>query len=316
MTETPVVSTTSRVGSVSRRALLAGGALGALGLGLPAGARAKTPESAALEQRDLVLAGDPRLARRALLLVPKHGSTQPRALLVLLHGLGETQNEVLGIHAWGERYGLVRAYERLRSPPVAPLDKKLGYLEGARAEQLNRSLEKSPFHGMALLCPVTPNPYKGAGRHHTLDRYARWIHDELLPRARAELGLGDAPLRIGIDGCSLGGYVALEVFTRLPASFSSLGVVQPAIGKASVDGYVERIARAIAETGPRPLHIETSTGDPYRGPSELLSERLLERGVPNDFRQSRGPHNQPWLREVGTLEMLLWHDRQLNLGAR
>jgi hypothetical protein len=98
----------------------------------------------------------------------------------------------------------------------------------------------------------------------------------------------------------------------MPGAFSSLGVVQAAIGAASAASYAERIASAIAEAGPVPVHIETSSGDPYREPSRRLSEALLERGVPNQFRQSNGPHNQPWLREVGTLEMLLWHDRQLN----
>jgi pimeloyl-ACP methyl ester carboxylesterase len=280
-------------------------------LGLPAGVQAKTPVSLELEQRDLLIEGDRQLARRALLLVPRHQKVV-RSLLILLHGLAETQDELLGIHAWGERYGLLRAYERLRTPPVQPLDPKLGYLDSSRAGELNRALARSPFYGLALLCPVTPNPYKVGDRSKLLDRYADWLRDQLLPRTCEELGQSESALRIGLDGCSLGGYIALETFTRHPSVFQSLGVVQAAIGQASATGYADRIAAAIARVGPRPLHIETSSGDPYRQPSKLLSERLSERGVPNEFRQSKGPHNQPWLREVGTLEMLLWHDRQLN----
>jgi pimeloyl-ACP methyl ester carboxylesterase len=137
----------------------------------------------------------------------------------------------------------------------------------------------------------------------------------MLPRVRKELNVGQGPLRVGLDGCSLGGYVALELFLLRPNAFASLGVVQPAIGQGSAARYAERLAQAISVAGPRPLHIETSSLDPYRLPSKSLSDELTQLGVPNQFRLSKGPHNQPWLREVGTLEMLLWHDRQLENGV-
>src|SRR5690606_40658938 len=102
---------------VLERALAAGGVGGALGL-LARRARAETPPSSELVQHDLELEGDRRIARRALVLEPAQRSGDGElSILILLHGLGEMGNETLGIHAWGERYGLVRAYERLRPPP-------------------------------------------------------------------------------------------------------------------------------------------------------------------------------------------------------
>jgi hypothetical protein len=32
--------------------------------------------------------------------------------------------------------------------------------------------------------------------------------------------------------------------------------------------------------------------------------------VANTLRVLPGPHDQPWLREAGTIEMLHWHDRR------
>jgi hypothetical protein len=232
----------------------------------------------------------------------------------LLHGLGETQSERLGIHAWGERYGLVRAFERLSRPPVSRESPKLGYLERERAREINASLARRPFVGPVLVCPVTPNPHRGTPEQ-ILDRYAGWLAQVLLPAVRQHLGSKAGSIRVGLDGCSLGGYVGLEVMLRRPELFDSFGVVQPAIGKGSAAHYATRLAEAIARVGPRPVHIETSSLDPYREPSRLLSEALSGRGVPNQLVIAPGPHDQPWLREVGTLEMLLWHDRHLNHAA-
>lgn len=266
-----------------------------------------------LDMVDLELEGDRTLARRALVLAPKN-QKRHRALLILLHGLGETGNELTGIHAWGERYGLVRAYERLMQPPVTRENPKLGYLDDERAKELNASLDKTPFLGLVMVCPVTPNPYKRDAAK-VFEGYGSWLEGSLLPAVRQRLAIGDAPLAVGLDGCSLGGYVGLELLLRRPELFSSFGVVQPAIGQGNAVRYAQRIAAAIAHVGPIPIHIETSSQDPYREPSKLLSRKLGELGVPNQFRESTGPHDQPWLREVGTLEMLLWHDRQLNHGT-
>lgn len=279
---------------------------------LGAGARAARPVRAAeLESEDLVsydlrLDGDPAIARRAVLLVPKRRS---RRLLVLLHGLAETRNETLGIQAWPKLYGLVRSYTRLLHPPLTR-SAELGYLTAARLDQLNRELEAAPFAGMNLLCPVTPNP---RGQSSIVARYAQWLEETLFPAAREKLSAGEAKLVLGLDGCSMGGPVAFEVFLRKPELFGTLGGVQSAFSEPSAPRYADRLVEALQRVGPRPLHLETSTQDPFRKANERLSRELDKRKVPHELRVIPGPHDQPWLREVGTLEMLRFHDR--NLGV-
>ncbi len=275
-------------------------------------ALAKTPSSEHLTQFDLMLDGERQLARRALLLVPKNVKPGvPLRLVVLLHGLGETGNEELGIHAWGDRYGLVTSYDRLVAPPLARTMPKLRYLTDDYLATLNASLEQRPFEPLAMVCPVTPNPYKPGPADRVIDRYADWLEKTLLPAVREKVSIGPSSTHVGLDGCSLGGFVGVELFLRRPELFATFGGVQAAFSAPAALRYAERIAAAIARVGPRPLRFGTSSEDPYRKANEVLSKRLHELSVPNVFSMTPGPHNQPWLREIGTLDMLLWHERQL-----
>jgi predicted esterase len=300
-----------------RRSFIVGCAAIAAMQGFARGSGAATPESDDLEQHDLVLDGDPKLARRSLLLVPKHtppGRKLP--LLVLLHGLGETGNEKLGIHAWGERYGLVRAYERLRRPPVERLYPKQSWFSDEHLARVNRSLARRAFGGVVLACPVTPNPYKQTPAAKTIDRYADWLENTLLPAVRERAPVAEAARHTGLDGCSLGGYVGVEVFLRKPHLFGSFGGVQSAFSAPAALVYAERIARALADVGPRPIRLGSSGADPYAAANRAFSKKLDQLGVPNELSLPPGPHNQPWLKEVGTLDMLLWHERQLAVASR
>jgi hypothetical protein len=272
---------------------------------------ADSPPSPDLRVLDLRLDGDPRIARRALVWVPSYLPTEARVpLLVLLHGLGETGNEQLGIHAWGERYGLVKAYERLRRPPFSRTLQHQRYLTDERCSEINRSLGVYPFRGMVVACPVTPNPWRLEGAS-TLDRYADWVTSTLLPAVRERAPVLEGRACVGLDGCSLGGYVALEVYLRKPRAFGTLGTVQAAISVAGASTYARKLADAIAGAGPCPIHVETSSGDSYRDASQELAQRLTALGLLNELRVIPGPHDQPWLREIGTAEVLLWHDRAL-----
>jgi enterochelin esterase-like enzyme len=279
-------------------------------------AAATVPQSADLHEHELHLEGEPALARRALLLVPRKPARAGKLpLLVLLHGLGETGNEALGLRAWADRYGLIRAYERLCHPPLARTLPTQPYLSDERLRELNGELARRPFGSLAIVCPVTPNPHRPGPASRTLDRYAAWLADVLLPAVRARVPIADGPNAIGLDGCSLGGYVGLEVFLRRPELFGTFGSVQGAFGLAGVPRYAERIAEVVARVGPRRIHLETSSQDPYRRPNQALARRLEGLGIPNTLLVGLGPHDQPWLREVGTVEMLLWQQRQLDEKA-
>jgi pimeloyl-ACP methyl ester carboxylesterase len=267
-------------------------------------ARASAGPCSTFELRSLEVPGEP-LARRCQLLVPKLGKS--RRLLVLLHGLGETKSEALGIRAWTDFYGLCTAVERLQQPPIRRTLTDAVYLTDARLSELGTELERAPYRGCAIACPYTPNVFRAGPT--ALDRYATWLVDRLVPAVRRELDV--EAMSIGLDGVSLGGYASLEVFLRRPEAFASVGSLQGAIGPATVDGYVGRIERAFAASGRRPLRIATSSSDPGRKANEKLAERLEKRGIPAALSVPPGPHDQRFLREAGTLELLLWHDRAL-----
>jgi enterochelin esterase-like enzyme len=143
-----------------------------------------------------------------------------------------------------------------------------------------------------------------------LDGYAQWITEVVIPQTRRETRISTEANRIAIDGCSLGGFVAIEVFLRKPETFGALGAVQAAIGKHRAVPYAERLQNVIKQHGPRAIHLQTSSADPFREANEALAGELTKRLVAHETIVLPGAHDQPWLREVGTLEMLRWHDRQ------
>ncbi|MBW2459798.1 MAG: hypothetical protein JRI68_35230 [Deltaproteobacteria bacterium] len=246
-------------------------------------------------------------------MVPKHTRSARLPLLVLLHGLGETGDQRSGAHAWIERYGLGRAYDRLRTPPIRSIYESKGphwrYWEPDRLAAVNGLLAAQAFRGMAIACPYTPNVYKAANRQETLDAYADWLVETVIPRARKEAAVVADGAHTFLDGCSLGGYVGLEVFLRKPSHFGAWGTVQGAFGAHRVKRYAEQIAAVIRDHGKRHIHLETSTNDAFRKVNRQLSRELTKAGVAHDWAMPPGAHNQPFLRDSGTLEMLLWHDR-------
>jgi enterochelin esterase-like enzyme len=298
---------------LSRRRMLVASAAGVASAALPWRARADAPKNGApetCEVRDIAVEGDRALGRRFTLLVPKHlapGEKVP--LLVLLHGLGETGDERMGAFAWIERYGLGTAYDRLRRAPLSRTSKRPDWSD-ARLAEANAQLAAQPFRGLAIACPYTPNVNKQPNPAAATDGYARWLLDVVVPRARQEAPVVADAAHTALDGCSMGGPLGLEVFLRRPEAFAAWGSVQSAFGAHRAAGYADRLAKALSASGPRALHLLTSSGDPFREANEALSRALTARKVTHDARVLPGPHDQPWLREAGTIEMLLWHDRR------
>lgn len=231
-------------------------------------------------------------------------------VLVLLHGLAETASHALGIYAWLDRYGLGSGYDRLAQPPLSSTRGRIEWTS-ARLAEVNESLRTRPFGRMVIACPFTP-----VSRGLDFQAYATWIADTLLPAVHDVAPASARPVDTAIDGCSLGGYNALEVFIRRPDMFGAWGGVQAALSEPTARAIAPRLVAALERSGPRALHIETSTWDVFRPGNELLAHHLQRRGVPHDFRMIPGQHDQPWLREAGTIEMLLWHDRRFASVAR
>ncbi|HVU05688.1 MAG TPA: alpha/beta hydrolase-fold protein [Polyangiaceae bacterium] len=299
----------------SRRALL--GALVSMPFGSAPGvaraeeARGEPPDLTPVE---LALEGDPKLSRSAMVLVPRERRADERfPILLLFHGLGETGDPKIGVRAWADRYGLVTADARLRHAPLS-LAKPNRYVSEDRLARINGELGASPYRGAVLVCPFTPNIHKLPSEAQALDRLAEWTESTLLPAVRAQAPCREDPGGVSIDGCSLGGYMALGVFLRKPELFGAVGSVQPAIGEKIAPLYADLLKHAVEKAGPRSIHIETSSWDPELPSHQALSERLRALRVPHDYTVLPGGHDQIFLKEIGTLEMLLWHDRRFAEG--
>jgi enterochelin esterase-like enzyme len=298
---------------VGRRAAVS--LAGALALGSVArrarGEEALGPPVRDLAVRDVTMPPWHGTPRRYVLLLPTHlGPNEHVPLLVLLHGLAETVDPKMGAYAWLERYGVGTAYDRLRRAPIERTSRR-GDWTDARLAEVNGDLATRPFRGMALVCPFVPNVYKSPNPTAEMDALAGWIVDEVVPACQVDAPINPDPARTGLDGCSLGGFIGLEVFLRRPEAFATWGGVQSAISEAGAAGYADRLEKAVGRVGARMLHVESSSLDPYRAANERLAAELARRKLPCELRVPPGPHDQPWLREAGTIEMLAWHDRAL-----
>jgi len=307
----------------TRRSFLSGLA-GAMALSSVRPSHAEAPPTAAgadglasrappdLTVLDLEVEGDKRLATRFTLFIPNHLARDERVpLLVLLHGLGETWDPGIGAYAWVERYGLGTSYARLRRPPLARTSRQLGLFPDAHLAELNASLAAQPFRGMAVACPFTPNVSKMPSPDGALDAYAAWISDVVIPRARKEAPVVPDAAHTAIDGVSLGGYVGLEVFLRRPEVFCAWGGVQSALNAVRLPAYADKLAASLGKSPQPSIHLETSQADPFRETNTALAAMLAQKGVPSSLTVLPGLHDQVFLREAGTIEMLLWHDRRM-----
>ena len=102
----------------------------------------------------------------------------------------------------------------------------------------------------------------------------------------------------------------MEVFLRKPEHFGAVGGVQAAYGERTALIYAQRLQDIVTRLGPRQIHIETSIWDPSLAAHRALSNNLGKMGVANDLDVLPGGHDQNFLREVGSLEMLLWQARR------
>ncbi len=267
----------------------------------PETAPVSTEYDAEIDLRNLKLLDLTEDGRRFVLLAPRYQNADaPLPLCVFLHGLGETTNERLGAYAWVEKYGLGLAWQRLKRDPVRRMGKR-GESRAPRLAEINYQLTARPFRGFMMACPFMPNP-KGAA---DLDDYAKWIETSLVPRCRREVPCLTEVAKTYLCGVSLGGYVSLEMLTRLSHVFGAWAGLQTAIATSAAAGYAEKIAT----TPGKPMLVLTSTEDHWRASSEALTAAFDRHKIRNESRTIWGPHDQAWLREAGTVEALFWLDR-------
>lgn len=239
--------------------------------------------------------------RRFTLIFPKYLDPDQRMpLVVLLHGLGETGDPKLGAYAWLSAYGAGAAWQRMKRAPIERTSKR-GEWTDARLAEVNGDLEKRPFHGFAIACPHMPNMQTSP----ELDAYAKWIEGALVPRCRKETQTLEDVDHTFLGGVSLGGWISLEMMARIGHVFGAWAGVQTAINATSG----AKFAAMLEKQSKKPLFLLTSEQDHWKTGSDSLANGFKEKGMPYDYRVIPGPHDQPWLREAGTIETLYWLDR-------
>ncbi len=296
----------ARAEHLRRRSLLRA----CLALGAAAATARQRSASAAIpsfEVREVEVKG--KHASRANLLVPTHLAEGEKVrLVVALHGLGESKDPSLGIRAWLDLYGLRTSYERLRSPPIAR-DPKRKYWTVERLAEVNESLDRNAFRGVAVLCPFTPNVRQMGDRATPQREYADWLTTELIPAARKVAPVLETADATSIEGCSMGGPIALETVLAHPTRYGALGMVQPALSTARAEPWAKALKKAREQNPKLALQLLSSEADPFADAVRALSKELKKLSVPHVLRVPPGPHDQPWLRETGTIEVLLFHER-------
>jgi enterochelin esterase-like enzyme len=247
---------------------------------------------------------------RAVVVVPSWVAQGERLpVLVALHGRGEAvKGPDQGVMGWPRDYALLRAIERLCAPPLRADDYE-GFVESRQLSQTNADLERAPFRGLVVVCPYVPD--LDLRKPAPIDDYGRYLVETVLPRVRAELPVSASPAACGIDGVSLGGAVALRVGLSRALAFGALGTLQAAIGEDQVQ-ELTALAKAARTTNPKlRLRLLTSHDDYFRAAIKRTSSAWSNSGIEHDFADIPGPHDYPFNRGPGALEMLLWHDRNL-----
>jgi len=263
--------------------------------------------ASSLETRELSVPGAAERLKRVLVVLPVGAAPDSLPILVLLHGLGETRQPRLGMRAWHDLYGLPEALGMLaRAEPPA----RSRYLSEDELAALATEVQRGARGKLCLVCPFMPNFGGPSVPRSELHTYAGWLARELIPAVRAAVPEARRePRASGIAGVSLGGWTALEAFLRHPDAYSTLGMVQGAFGVPFAPTFAQRAAEVAAR---KRIYVATSSSDPYQKPNQIFARALQERQIDVSYVERKGPHNQDWLRQIGTLDLLLWHERALN----
>jgi enterochelin esterase-like enzyme len=247
---------------------------------------------------------------RAVVVVPSWTKPDEKLpVLFALHGRGEAnKGPAEGVMGWPRDYALLRAIERLCAPPLTSADYE-GFVDPKRVADTNASLAETPFKGFVVVCPYLPDV--DLRKPGPIKDYGRYLLETVLPRVRAELPVLASPAACGIDGVSLGGAVALRVGLGNPEAFGTVGSLQAALGEDQVAEFTELAKAARARNPALALRLLTSKEDYFRGAITHTSLAWKSAGIEHDFADVPGPHDYPFNRGPGAIEMLTWHDRML-----
>jgi hypothetical protein len=250
---------------------------------------------------------------RAVVVVPQStgdaGGSPRFPVLVALHGRGEAvKTPAEGAMGWPRDYALVRAIDRLRTPPLRVSDYE-GLVEPTRLADTNASLSAHPYAGLVVVCPWLPDVHPAATGD--ISEYTRFLLETLLPRVRAETPALSGPESTGIDGVSLGGAEALRIGLAHPEVFGAVGGIQPAVSDLPSGDWTAMAAAARSRRPGLKLHLLTSHDDYFHDSVVGVSRAWAAAGISHDFADAVRPHDYVFNRGPGSIELLLWHDRAL-----
>lgn len=245
---------------------------------------------------------------RAVTIVPAWRKPDEKLpMLVALHGRGEAmKGPERGVMGWPKDYELLRAIRRVCAPPLTTDDFE-GFVDPERLALHNDALSKREFAGLVVLCAYAPDV--DLRKPPAIEAYAKYLTETVLARARKDLPVVDGA--VGIDGVSLGGALALRIGLGRPEQFAAVGTLQAAIGQDQIPELTE-LARSALTRNPRlKLRLLTSHDDYFRKAITSASAAWKTAGIAHELEDVPGPHDYPFNRGPGAIEMLLWHDRVL-----
>lgn len=247
---------------------------------------------------------------RAVTIVPAWRKPDEKMpLLFALHGRGEAmKGPDLGVMGWPKDYALLRAIDRVCAPPLTTDDFE-GFVDAKRLETHNAALTERPFAGLVVVCPYSPDVNLRSPKQ--LAEYGDYLTKTVLARANKELPVLGTPASTGIDGVSLGGALSLRIGLGNAELFGAVGTLQAAIGEDQVPDLTELAKAARAKNPKLALRLLTSKRDDFRSAIKSCSQSWRAAGIDHDFEEVPGPHDYPFNRGPGSIEMLLWHDRVL-----
>ncbi|HYP90011.1 MAG TPA: alpha/beta hydrolase-fold protein [Polyangiaceae bacterium] len=247
----------------------------------------------------------------AVVVLPERAADERFPVLLTFHGTGEARKgPEKGARGWLDDYGMYRALERLKHPPLVAADFE-GFADEARLAKLNAALAEAPYRGLVIVNSYTPDMLRGDEPFSKVPPLAKFVVDELLARARRETPAIGTAQTTGIDGISLGGRAALSIGLRYPEAFAAIGGLQPAFDTENASLVAQNALVARQKNPSLSFRLLTSDGDYFLGATKAISQAMKQAGVPNTLVVVRGPHDYPFNRGPAVYELLVHHDRVL-----